>query len=669
MNIENNNWSADNQNYLMSHIKLIRERLEWYRRSLGNNDEIPGQPSYSFSTDQLKKISENMIAPPAIEKLVAVLGLSSFEKDILLLCAGAELDAEFAELLASVQTEPALLLPSFSLALAALQDPHWSAVSPGGSLRYWRLIEVNKSQLITRSPLRIDEHILHYLTGINDLHEKLKEIAERVYPAGYLVPSQQELADLIVQSCSEKKDYPLLPVIQLSGNDVFDKMMIASHVSSRLGLQLYSISAFAMPLNSRDSSELARLWNREAALNGYALFLDCAELDIHDKPRIQSLVSCIENLQGLVILSGDQWTPNLKRGRIIFDIGKPTPGEQLFLWRSIAGAGDELTLPLEKFVSQFNLSAETIRRAGAEVFMHESLNGKNADRDTAQLEKKLWKVCCNYTRPQIDELAQRIVPVAGWNDIVLPEQQKNMLREIAAQVKHRSKVYSLWGFAGKCSRGLGISALFSGESGTGKTMAAEVLANDLQLDLYKIDLSKVVNKYIGETEKNLKRIFDAAEDGGAILLFDEADALFGKRSEVKDSHDRYSNIEVSYLLQRMESYRGLAILTTNMKGALDKAFLRRIRFVVQFPFPDIMQRAQIWHRIFPASTPQQDLNMESLARLNVAGGSIRNIALNAAFFAADEGNPVLMSHIFKAAKTEYDKMEKPLTNIEIRVWQ
>jgi SpoVK/Ycf46/Vps4 family AAA+-type ATPase len=199
-------------------------------------------------------------------------------------------------------------------------------------------------------------------------------------------------------------------------------------------------------------------------------------------------------------------------------------------------------------------------------------------------------------------------------------------------------------------------------------MAAEVLANELHLDLYQIDLSQVVSKYIGETEKNLGRIFDAAEEGGSILLFDEADALFGKRSEVKDSHDRYANIEVSYLLQRMESYRGLAILTTNLKESLDEAFLRRIRFVVQFPFPDAAQRTEIWRRIFPAETPTEDLDPEKLARLGVAGGNIRNIALSAAFHAADANGPVRMEHLLQAARSEYMKLEKPLTDGEIRGW-
>jgi SpoVK/Ycf46/Vps4 family AAA+-type ATPase len=200
-------------------------------------------------------------------------------------------------------------------------------------------------------------------------------------------------------------------------------------------------------------------------------------------------------------------------------------------------------------------------------------------------------------------------------------------------------------------------------------MAAEVLAGDLGLDVYRIDLSAVVSKYIGETEKNLKQVFDAAEEGGVLLLFDEADALFGKRSEVKDSHDRYANIEINYLLQRMESYRGLAVLATNRKGDLDPAFLRRIRFVVNFPFPDAAQRAEIWRRIFPARTPTEGLDVSKLARLNIAGGNIRNIALNAAFLAADAGEPVRMAHLLRAARSEYAKIEKPLNEAEIGGWQ
>jgi SpoVK/Ycf46/Vps4 family AAA+-type ATPase len=252
---------------------------------------------------------------------------------------------------------------------------------------------------------------------------------------------------------------------------------------------------------------------------------------------------------------------------------------------------------------------------------------------------------------------------------VLPPLATQILREIVTHVRQRTRVYEDWGFAARSARGLGISALFFGASGTGKTLAAEIMAAELRLDLYRIDLSQVVSKYIGETEKNLRRVFDAAEQAGAVLLFDEADALFGKRSEVKDSHDRYANIEVSYLLQRMEAYRGLAILTTNMKQALDPAFTRRIRFVVQFPFPDEHDRAEIWRRAFPAATPTAGLDVPRLARLNVAGGNIRNIAMGAAFLAADVGEPVGMSHVLRAARAEYAKLERPLTGGETAGWE
>jgi len=229
-------------------------------------------------------------------------------------------------------------------------------------------------------------------------------------------------------------------------------------------------------------------------------------------------------------------------------------------------------------------------------------------------------------------------------------------------------VYETWGFAEKGRRGLGVSALFTGASGTGKTMAAEALARELRLDLYRIDLSAVVSKFIGETEKNLKQVFDGAEEGGALLLFDEADALFGKRSEVRDSHDRYANIEVGYLLQRIEAYQGLAVLTTNLKSAIDTAFQRRLRFTVHFPFPDAALREAIWKTVFPTATPTQDLDHKKLAQLNMTGGNIRNIAVNAAFLAAGAGTPVHMANLMEAAKLEALKIERPLSDAETRGW-
>jgi SpoVK/Ycf46/Vps4 family AAA+-type ATPase len=280
----------------------------------------------------------------------------------------------------------------------------------------------------------------------------------------------------------------------------------------------------------------------------------------------------------------------------------------------------------------------------------------------------LWQLCRAQVGARLGDLAQHIESHAEWSDLVLPKAQKAILRTIIAQVQRRAIVYDDWGFASRGTRGLGLSTLFAGPSGTGKTMAAEVMAGVLALDLYRIDLSAVVSKYIGETEKNLRRVFDAAESGGAVLLFDEADALFGRRSEVKDSHDRFANIEVSYLLQRMEAYRGLAILTTNLKEALDSAFLRRLRFVVQFPYPDGPQRARIWEKTIPRDLPALNLDYKKLAKLNVTGGSIRNIALNAAFLAAGDGGVVRPAHVLRAVRAEYAKLEKPLTDAEITGW-
>ena len=264
---------------------------------------------------------------------------------------------------------------------------------------------------------------------------------------------------------------------------------------------------------------------------------------------------------------------------------------------------------------------------------------------------------------RLDDLAQRIEPVASWDDLVLPEPQLAILRQIAAHVRQRLRVYEDWGFADKSARGLGISVLFSGESGTGKTMAAEVLANELRLDLYRIDLSSMVSKYIGETEKNLRRVFDAAEDSGAILLFDEADALFGKRSEVKDSHDRYANIEVSYLLQRMEAYRGLAILTTNLKNALDHRLSAppALRRAIPVSGP-AAARTDLARRISARRRHSMRIDHAKLARLNVAGGNIRNIALNAAFLAAESAQPVACRTCFKphAARQRSGSAHSPM---------
>jgi hypothetical protein len=486
----------------------------------------------------------------------------------------------------------------------------------------------------------------------------------------------------------QKTDAALLPILLLIGPNNSEKNAVAAQACQQAGLTMCWLSARAIPENAAEIDAFARLWNRETALSDLALLLDCNDIDAADRINIHWVHQLLERIQGPVVISTRSFWQPVKRSTITLEVQKPTPLEQYDLW---IGALKEIKRRPEKLiqslVSQFNLNAAAIQSICSEARLSSGLdttaklatslehhtvqtqeNLKKASTAKGHFAARLWNICRVKTRPHLGSLAQSIRPLATWRDLVLPNKQIEVLQEIAIHVRQRLKVYEHWGFAAKSERGLGVSALFSGLSGTGKTMAAEVLANELRLDLYRIDLSQVVSKYIGETEKNLARVFDEAEAGGAILLFDEADALFGKRSEVKDSHDRYANIEISYLLQRMEAYRGLAILTTNMKEAIDNAFLRRIRFVVHFPFPDAAMRADIWRRIFPAKKLTEGLDIDKLARLNIAGGNIRNISLHAAFLAADAGVKIRMAHILQATRAEYSKMEKPLSDAEIRDW-
>ena len=273
-----------------------------------------------------------------------------------------------------------------------------------------------------------------------------------------------------------------------------------------------------------------------------------------------------------------------------------------------------------------------------------------------------------YSSHHLDNLAIKIKPRYNWQDIVLPENEITILHEIVNTVRGQAMVLEKWGLSTKLVSSAGVSALFGGPPGTGKTLAAQVIAAELGMDLYKIDLSTVVSKYIGETEKNLERIFSQAKNSNAILFFDEADAIFGKRSEVKDAHDRYANIEVGYLLQRMESYDGVVILATNLRANMDDAFTRRLQFVIDFPFPDEQQRADIWKVLFPPELPRaKDVTFEAFARqYRMAGGNIRNVIVQAAFLAANNGEIVTNAHLLHGVKRELQKMgrlinEKDLT--------
>jgi hypothetical protein len=655
-------WSDGNQSYLRGALTRVRRLLEAHAasRADGGGTSKDGHTEAAAARRALAEAAAELQLPPSLELLAGTFGLSAFERDVLLLCAGVELDAGFASLCAAAHGDPARPYPTFGLALAALPDAHWSALTPQATLRYWRLVEVAAGGGLTSSPIHVDESILHYLNGLPHGDDRLAGLVTPVPAFDLLAPSHRTLAERVARVWPGSSDSNP-PVLLLCGPDQTARQSIAGKVAAAIGLRLFELPAELIPVGPSDLDGLVRLWERHAVLGAGALLVACDGLEINDTQRAGATARFIEQAgTALIVSARERWRVR-SRPTVTLDVPWPGMGEQRSMWRDVlgpdaAGGGGQV----DRLVGQFRLSAAAIRAAADET--------RQGGPDARDFDSRLWAACRVQARPAMEGVAQRVDTAADWEDLVLPERQRRMLGAIVLHVRWRARVYEEWGFAAKGARGLGISALFAGASGTGKTLAAEVLANRLRLDLYRIDLSQVVSKYIGETEKNLGRVFDAAEDGGAVLLFDEADALFGKRSDVKDSHDRYANIEVSYLLQRMEAYRGLAILTTNLKSALDQAFMRRIRFVVEFPYPDDGQRAEIWRRVFPEATPLGDLDWAKLARLNLAGGNIRNIALHSAFLAADSDEPVSMAHLLDATRNEYTKLEKPLTEAEIRGW-
>jgi hypothetical protein len=632
-------WTEANRAHLVAELARLKALLQAQPGAVP--EAAPPAPP-AASTD-----------PPAIDQLAACFELSPFERHLLLLVAGAELDAELGELVARASGSSQRAFPTFGLALSRLPEPHWSALTPVRPLRRFRLLELKDEQALTTGRLTVDERILHYIAGVNYLDPRLRPLLREAEPPLALASEHARSVEAIRTAAGGREASELR--IQLTGDDRSGQRDVAWFVASALGLDLHRLSSSDIPSSLHELEGFATLWQRESLLLGSALLVEC------EPSAAAALVTRLtQHALGPVFVSARE-PLSLGRGTLDFTIDKPGAVDQKALWQAALGPSSaSLNGALDSVSTQFRLSAETIARTSETL--RETLASDPAP------ARALWRACRGSARTRLDDLAQRVKGQPTWDDLILPDAQKAALRQIAAHVRQRLQVHEGWGFAAKGTRGLGISALFHGESGTGKTMAAEIVASELHLDLYRIDLASTVSKYIGETEKNLNKIFEAAEEGGVVLLFDEADALFGKRSEVKDSRDRYANIEVGYLLQRVEAYRGLAILTTNSRSALDPAFTRRLRFVVQFPFPDRIQREHIWRRVFPAATPVQNLDYEKLARLDIPGGSIRNIALNAAFLAADAGEVVAMGHLLQAAHAEGAKRERPFSEAETRGW-
>ena len=709
-----NAWVEANKRYLAAALVWLRLRLAQHEHGsvamppphpeLEHRQGLLHRPSEQHTTpvplstgtldEQIAKIYAEMVEAeargeiPALITLSQRLELSPFERNILLLCVAMELDVHIAGMCARAQDNENLPFPTFALAMVLFDDPRWDALSPERPLRYWRLLEINQpnDRPLTTSALRADERIVNYVQGLDYLDDRLVSLLVPLDLDGQqILPSSQALlVKTILQQWQRASS--VLPLVQLVGPDALSKQLVASYTASTLGRQLYRLPVEMLPQQPAELETLARLWHRESLLMPLVLYIDAQESD-GNKPlegHTLSLNCFLARSEGIFFLGTRE--PWLNMGRVNFslDVERPTPKEQQAAWAAILSentdiadddvsttsdddAADTVETISARLAGQFNLNLTTIYQIAQTVLVSSDDDEDDDKKTRTPLADRLWDACRMSVRPRLDMLAQRLDLKAHWDDLILPDEETRMLHQLADQVGLRSKVYEDWGFAARMNRGLGISALFVGEPGTGKTLAAEVLANELHMSLYRIDLSAVVSKYIGETEKNLRRVFDAAEDGGAMLFFDEADALFGKRSEVKDARDHYVNIEINYLLQRIEAYRGLAILATNMKSSIDSAFMRRLRFILTFSFPDSKERKGMWERVFPKQTPTQGLDNDHLARLNLTGGSIQNIALNAAFMAAQAKEPVTMELVMLAARDEFRKLERRVNEQDFKL--
>jgi hypothetical protein len=636
MNDDRSAWLLENRRVVAESVRRIVALIERFA-----DGELPDVPRVDDDGSALAMLRERFALTP-------------FECDVLVAAAGVELDGDVPTACARANGDPARSYPTFSLALAAFPDAAWSSLGPPAPLRHWRLIDVDANPSLVSAPIRIDETILNVLTGTSYLDPRLASVVE---PPGEvdtdLSASQRRLVDRM-RAVWDAKD-GTRSVIQLVGDDVLAKRSVAAALAATHGVEVVVLRAGSLPTAYAELDTRIRLCERHVVLRGGCALLECDDVDSGDGARDAAVARFIERFNGPLLVGTVQRRRGHVRPLLPFDVARPRRDEQRAHWHARLGHRRQAAEISGRLAAQFDFSLSTIDRAWLAA-------GPRAG------EQALWESARAIARPRLTELVDRIDARAGWDDLVVPPDTRAMLERLVAQVAHRATVYDAWGFAAASDRGLGVTALFAGASGTGKTLAAEVVAARVGIDLFRIDLSALVSKYIGETEKNLRRVFDAAESGGAILLFDEADALFGRRTEVKDSHDRYANVEVSYLLQRMEAYRGLAILTTNMKDALDSAFVRRLRFIVDFPFPDPASREAIWRLAFPPGAPAQGLDPAKLARLGVTGGNIRSIALDAAFRAASEHRPIVMSDVLDAARAEYRKLDRTLSDGEIAGW-
>jgi len=611
--------------------------------------------------------TENNAAFPLL-RLAGTFGLIPFEVGILILAIAPEIDKRYERIYAYFNDDLTKKAPSIGLALDILCNnaedklKYCRFFSPDAPLLYFdiiHLLEDNGEGSLLSRRFRLDERIMRYLIGDNGLYSNLSNIARIHYPGGNFsgVPAREDIRERIKEFID--KNNTDKSVFWLYGKANEEKKAMVLAICEEFKLPLLTADLKDIAFESDQRAVIKNLF-REAALQSALVYLTGGEslCPSDEKAALlrRNLLTTISEMSWVTFISADvMWMPEDIEGRhqwYHFEFKLPGYAERKTAWLSALDGSGIREEDIDTISGRFNFSQSQIRNAV--LYAKRFSNGDGLTLDS------IYTACSIQTRQRLNAYSRKVSLHYTWDDIVLPEDKVRHLKEICAYIKHKHLVYFKWGFEKKLALGRGLNILFSGPSGTGKTMAADIIATELKLDMYKVDLSSIVSKYIGETEKNLNSVFSDTSSGNAILFFDEADALFGKRSEVKDAHDRYANIEINYLLQKMEEHEGIVILATNLSKNIDDAFSRRMHFTVEFPFPDERQRELIWRKVFPEEAPLgRDIDWKFLSeRLKLAGGNIKNIALTAAFYAAERASEIRMHHIIHAAKREYQKAGK-----------
>jgi ATP-dependent 26S proteasome regulatory subunit len=619
-------------------------------------------------------------------RLAEIIDLTNLDKDIVLIALAPELDLRFERLYAYLQDDVTKKRPSVDLVLSLLCSDMRSKIaarerfSLDAPLMKYRLIHLFNDPSQHMPPLlsryiKMDDSIVDYLLGRGDMDTQLRPFVHCRTPrmTWDVLLFHEDFKERLIKLFKNIKESGDRALVYFQGRAGVGKKSTAEALCREFGFELLVVNIERLsdtPQSAADSA--VRLIIREAQLKNSAVYWEGADV-LTDEGKLwwqDILGQVLNDGPQLTFISGEKQFEHFERLnrysaiQIVF----PIPGfqERRRMWEAKLKTGKRNVaqdVEISTIATKFRLTGGQIEAAAATAA---NIARWRCPENGTIGRSDLLQACRVKSNQKLSTLAKKIRPHYNWDDIVLPSDRLAQLKEICSTVKHSAIVYETWGFDRKLAMGKGVNILFAGPSGTGKTMAADIMANVLGLDLYKIDISGVVSKYIGETEKNMARIFSEAETSNAILFFDEADALFGKRTEVRDSHDRFANIEISYLLQRMEEYEGVVILATNLQKNMDDAFVRRMHFTIEFPLPGKKERVRIWESIWPKEIPRSnDLDLAFMAKqFDVAGGNIRNIALAAAFYAADDGHSVDMNHLMRATLREYQKMGKIVVDRE-----